>query len=215
VSLVDLFNRALGANGVSAGIVDPEENSREAALCRQWFPFVRDMVMGAAPWPSLKAYSRLALAKTKAGSAWGTSDPAPSFSYAFAQPLGMIRPRHLQSFGRFEWSGGLIHTSEPAPILFYTQKLEDISLWDQDLNTAITYALAAQIAVQATGRSTRLQENMQIAQLRIDDAKVAAANAEHIPYETMPEWFQVRNTGILPIDPFLYPTGALNIGAVG
>jgi hypothetical protein len=76
---------------------------------------------------------------------------------------------------------------------------------------AVTFALAAQIAVQATGRSTRLQENLQIAQLRIDEAASAAANAEHVPFDVLPDWLQARGTGVLALDPFFYPTGSFNI----
>ena len=147
MSLVDLYNRAISINGGAASISSPDENSREAALCRTWFTFIRDMVMGAAPWPSLKAYSRLARVGTRADSGWEPGGPAPAFLYSYAEPAEMLRPLHMQSYNRFAWSGRLIHSSEETPILFYLRRESDLSLWDDDLLIAITYALAAQIQI--------------------------------------------------------------------
>lgn len=211
MSLVSLYNHAISINGAAANIVSPDENSREAALCRTWFTFVRDMVMGAAPWPSLKSYSRLAMVASRSSVEWETGDPAPAFARSFAEPANMLRPRYLQSYNRFEWSNKLIHTDETQPILFFLRREEDISLWDQDLRIAVTYALAAQLSIPLTGRSNRLQENIQIAQLRIDEARSNAANSEHLQESDLPDWLQVRGSDAFLDNRYFYPLTSFNM----
>lgn len=213
-SLVDVWNRALSAAGGEDGIADPAENSREAALCRQWYPFVRDMVQGAAPWPSVTTYARLPrLAERDQTAVWVPGDPTPAFRFSFGTPELMLRPYHLQSYARFHYLAKTISTDEEFPILYYLARVSDPALWDHDLEIAITHMLAAYIAKPLSGRSQNLEENMQIAQMRTEDARALAANSQAQAQETLPDWLQVRGFGNLPVDKFFYPMGHLNLEA--
>lgn len=211
-SLVDIWNRALSAAGGEDGVADPNENSREAALCRQWYPFVRDMVQGAAPWPSVTSYARLArIAERQPEAPWQPADPTPAFRFSFAVPELLLRPYHLQSYARFQFLRRTISTDEEFPILYFLARVTDPAQWDHDLEIAITHTLAAYVSKPLSGRSQTLEENLQIAQLRTEEARAMAANTQSHPQETLPDWLQTRGYGNLPVDKFFYPMGQINL----
>ena len=43
-NVLDVWNAALSAVTGRAAVSDPDERSREAEVCRQWYPLVRDVV---------------------------------------------------------------------------------------------------------------------------------------------------------------------------
>lgn len=210
MALAALWNRALSAIGAEDSVSDPTENSREAATCRKWYPFVRDMIQGAAPWPSVTDYARLALVGT-ADDQWSSGDPTPGFIYRFAAPAGLLRPYYLNSFARFAYTRGHISCNEPAPILYYLRREEDLQMWDLDLEIAVTHMLAAYLAKPLAGKSQIMQEQFELAQFKVEEARAAAANVEMRAVEDLPDWLQVRGYGNSPVDKYFYPLGALNV----
>jgi hypothetical protein len=213
MAVVDVFNRALSACGVELGITDPDENSREAALCRLWYPIVRDNVQSAARWPSLRRYARLALAKERDfDEDWVSSDPAPSFRYRYAAPADLLLPYHLSTYERFEYFSRLISTNEPEAILYYNAKVENPAQWETGLELAVIHTLATYLAIPLTGRSSRLEENAQLAFVRIEEAQTLAANAENDYAETLPDWIQARGYANPTIEKYFYPLRELKLG---
>jgi hypothetical protein len=212
MSLVLLFNRALSAAGVDEGITRPDENSREAALCRTWYDIVRDTVMGAAPWPSLRSYARLALVNERdPAMPWVPGQASPANLNLYQPPSDMLRPYHLQSFAPFRYEGGRISTNEAAPILYYLRRVSDTQQWDIDLLLAVTHGLASYVTGPLTGSSKKIEENYQIAQAKIEDARTFAANLQSEEYEVLPSWMQIRGYGEVGPTKFFYPYAAFNI----
>jgi hypothetical protein len=215
-ALVDIFNRALSACGAEIGITAPDENSREAALCRLWYPAVRDNVLAAAPWPSVRRYARLArLQERNFDAEWQTSDPSPRYRFAFALPSDLLQPYHLNSYRPFEialrGASRTLSADEEHPILYYNMRVEDTSAWEPNLSLAVVHTLATYIAIPLTGRSSRLQENAELAFMMIEDAQTAAANASSEIEETLPDWLQARGYANPMISRYYYPMQTLAV----
>lgn len=211
-SKAELFSLALSACGSDFGVSDPEEQSREAALCRLWYPEVRDQLIAAAPWPSVRAYSRLALLTERDESAlWTPSAPAPHMRFAYSIPADLLHPYYLSTYERFEYLGRRISTNAEQPILFYNRREDDLSKWDQGLKDAIIHALASRIARPLTGRNEIVGQNFELAQLRTQQAQVAAANSQDMQQEELPDWLQVRGSSISSPTKYFHPFTSLNI----
>jgi hypothetical protein len=216
-ALFDIFNRALSACGVESGISDPDENSREAAVCRLWYPVVRDNVLAAAPWPSVRKFTRLALSVERdINSPWQAGNPNPRYRFAYASPSDLLQPYHLQSYLPFSFD--IVGTSrafscnEENPIMHYNARVVDPSLWEPNLALAVVHTLATYISIPITGRDQRLMQNAELAFRMVEQAQTAAANSSDEKEENLPEWFQVRGYGDLPVSRFYYPMQSLSVG---
>lgn len=213
---VTLYNMALSAVGTSS-VAHPQEDSREAEICRLWFPLVRDQILAQANWGSAKAYARLALlAERDEAEDWGVLAPEPGFRFVYSAPSDMIRPRYLSGFGRFVLttrSSGTPHgtvraiaTQQEDAILVYTQRQENMALWDIDLYLAVGYALAAQIAMPLTGKPGVGRFLLEEAQNVIMAARVRSANEDVNEFDTVPDWLRARGySGLSPSARYLYP----------
>src|SRR5690606_39709181 len=85
--LVTLYNLALSVAGITSGVDSPSEASPEAEQCRLWFEPVRNLILRAAFWPSVKGVKRLGLLATRdTDQDWTSSDPFPGWLYAYALP---------------------------------------------------------------------------------------------------------------------------------
>lgn len=215
--LTSVFNRALSAVGTRYMVSDPDEASSEAEICRLWYEEARDQVLRAAPWPSAQSAKRLTLLRERDNDElWTTSDPSPNWQYAYAVPNDMLYPRHLGTYGRFQLATIpadnrlAIMTMEASPVMVYTRKQEDVGLWDVDLRLAITYALAAHIAMPLHGKADRAKLAQIMANELIMTARVNAANANVGSFETVPDWLSARGyAGSGPQGRYLYEYGSL------
>lgn len=220
---VTIYNMALNAVGTRSNVSIPQETSREAEICRRWFGTVRDQVLRAAPWPSCKAFARLALLKQRDEQIpWDLNDPEPGFLFAYASPSDMLGPRFLVNYERFTLSrypaGGMaINCNMPEALLCYTRREENIALWDVQLQMAIVYGLAAYISMPLHGKTSRTNLMIQQANDLIMQARESAANTDVNEVDTIPSWIAVRGyaTPVLDVK-YYYPNGALfNAGAMG
>lgn len=206
--LVDIFNLALSACGSQASISDPDENSREAALCRLWYPETRDTIMASAPWPTVRRYARLARLQEREDD-WIAGNPSPEFRFSYAIPTNMLHPYRMDSWQRFDLgsvaSGRIISSNEEQPILLYNTRVTDTALWESGLRTAVLYGLAVNLAIPLTGRSQRLQENFQIATQQIENAQINAANSSQTQMEHLPDWLEARGYAYGGAEKFVYP----------
>jgi len=220
---VSIYNLALSAVGTRSKVTSPTERSREAEICRLWFGPVRDRVLRAAPWPSTKAWSRLALLKQRDGDAsWVITDPEPGFAYAYSPPADMLAPRYLAGYQRFSLSsypGNLkaIMTDQEGALLCYSKQQTAIQTWDVGLQMAIVYGLSAYIALPLHGKAGRAKAAMDEANNLITTAREEAANTDVGRLETIPSWLAVRGYGAPLSDTrYIYPSGALfNVGELG
>jgi hypothetical protein len=206
--LVDVFNLALSACGSQASISDPDEQSREAALCRLWYPQTRDTIQAAAPWPSVRRHARLARLNEQ-GDLWQSGDPTPEFRFSYAVPSDMLHPYRMASYERFDLGSvpgrRIISSNEEQPILLYNRRTEDPALWESGLRTAMIYGLAVNLAIPLTGRSQRLMENFQMASEQIEAAQINAANSSQTQVEPLPDWLQARGFAFAGASRFVYP----------
>lgn len=209
--LVTIWNQALSAAGGRGTVSSLDERSREADLCRLWYPTVRDMVLKAASWPSANKSVRLALLAERAdGSEWAIGMPEPSYRFAYALPADMLAPRHLASFGRFTrhlvGATPALMCNEAGAILKYTFRQEEVTLWDAGLEAAMIYTLAATIALPLSGKgalSDRLFERANELTLL---ARTEFANESDEFFETPASWIAARGFTTPPVSTkFVYP----------
>lgn len=212
---LDVFNMACHAAGSRDDIAGINETSREAEVCRLWYDKVRDQILRAAYWSSAKAYARLALAKERNDTLqWAVDDPEPGFRYAYTAPNDMLAPRYESGYGRFTTG---VYANQPAiysnteqMILFYTKREENVALWDAQLLMAISYGLAAHIAMPLYGKPSRARNAAEQANSLITEARISNANLENNQIDTIPDWIAARGyAGSAPDVRYYFPFGPM------
>lgn len=94
--VLDVWNAALSAVTGRAAVSNREERSREAEVCRRWYPIVRDAIQEAAWWPGSRRTASLALlAQRGENDYWKEGDPAPEYTHAYALPNDYLRAWYL------------------------------------------------------------------------------------------------------------------------
>lgn len=214
MQLVDVFNMACHSIGARDDIASPEEESREAEVCRLWFGPVRDHVLRAAPWNEAKAFARLAVVAERGDAAWVNGDPEPGFRFAYAVPAGMLRPRYLADYSRFTLgvrnSQRVLMSNTENAILVYTKAEENLNLFDVNLQMALVHALAAFIAMPLHGRPNSAARSEEKANALIIEARVNAANDEMNTLDTIPDWIAARGyAGSITSNRYFYPYGPM------
>src|SRR5690606_2284091 len=216
MSEVEIFNEALSAIGVRSSISLPDEQSREAEVCRLWYPTVRRLVLRAAPWHSARTASRLGLlAERSDNAAWTPDDPEPGYRFAYGQPSDLLHPNWLTTYNRFvqalyKGSQKAIMTNEPDAILIYTKDLTNVSLWDAGLRMAVVQGLASYIAMQLTGKRERSRDAQAQANDIILRARAMDANSQEDQYESIPDWIVARGySQYNPVPRYVFPYGPL------
>lgn len=207
--LVSLYNLALNAVGKRDSLSATTDKDRGAEVCNLWYPIVRDTVLRAAPWPSCRNASRLALLTKREDAVWDEADPDPGFRYAYAAPSDMLYPRHLSRFERFIVSRGRIVTNVPQAVLVYTYREELVQRWEPSLQMAVVYGLAANIVMPLTGKISRAQGLIEQANALIIGARVEAANEGNDNYETVPDWIRARGYANPGDNRYYHPFGQL------
>lgn len=212
--IVSIFNLALNAVGARSNLSATTERDRGAEVCRLWYPVIRDQVLAAAPWPSCKSFKRLALLAKKAEGTWQSTDPEPGYTHVFSAPADMLHPRYQADFSRFTVSAHLgdkkvINSNHADPILVYTRRNELVGSWENELQMAIAYGLAANIVMPLTGKPQRAQALVQQANDLILTARIAAANEDNEPFETIPDWISARGYCVPVSTRYYFPMGSL------
>ena len=105
---VTIWNLALGHLGDAANVVSPDERSRQAELCRRYYPLVRRSLLEMHDWSFASRRAFLALA---------AANPSTSWAYAYQRPEGAIRilevGREVQ--GRAPWAAASTQQLSPVP----------------------------------------------------------------------------------------------------
>lgn len=212
---VSIYNVALNAIGARSNLSSTTENSRDAEVCRLWYPIIRDQILCAAPWPSCEASKRLALLSERDLSAdWVSTDPSPGYKYKYSCPSDMLRPRYLADFSPFRisaHSGSVraLNTNRDEAVLTYTQRNYTVAGWESPLQMAVAYGLAANIAMPLTGKAQRANFLIQQANDLINTARLEAANQIFEPIETVPDWISARGYSNPTNVVYSYPVGSL------
>ncbi len=139
---------SLGAQSLNS-LDDLSDRARAAA---NLFPQIRDSLLRAHPWNC--AIKRVVLSPDV--------DPPP-FGYArqFSLPGDWLRTlsigQSVDDRPDYETEGGKILTDESVVYLRYVFRNENPSTWDAQLDHAMTVAMAAVLALPATGNETMAQ----------------------------------------------------------
>lgn len=195
---VSVYNLALNEVGARSNLSSTAEKDRGAEVCRLWYPVVRDQVLAGAPWASCKRSKRLAVLAQATDSVWSELEPDPGYSFAYDCPADMLTPRYFDSFAPFTlstWSDEnlpAIMSNAPQAILTYTWRNQLIERWETQLQLAVVYALAANICIPLSGKTTRAQQLLQQANNLLLTAQVTSANSDQAQYTSIPDWLQIR-----------------------
>lgn len=213
-SEVQVYNLALNAVGERSNISSPTEQSRPAEVCRLWYSAVRDQVLAAAPWPEATKIANLGLlGEADDETAWLETEPRTGYSYVYALPSDALRPRYMSDFSRFLFANynnqRALHSNTENAILAYTSRLENIALWDSELQMAIVYGLAANICMPLSGKPSRAKALADRANELITVARVNAANANNERYESIPDWIAARGFNSTSTPRYFHPYGSL------
>lgn len=213
--LVTLYNLALSAVGTRSRISSPDEESREAQLCRQWYPMVRDVTLRAAHWSSCRHVNTLSLdAQATEGTDWAEGDPEPPWLFRYNLPNDFLYPRWLSSYENFELTQHdnviKLLTNTEEPILIYTKRQTIVSVWDVDLYNAVVMALAGSIAMPLHGKPDRARNALEEANMAITRARVQHANANMVTQDSVPDWLAQRGVNqYSAYSQFIYQYGPL------
>ena len=215
-----LYNQALSAVGADTLVSGLSENSREREICDVFYETVRDNVLKAARWSGLRTVSRLALiAERDQDEDWVDTDPDPDWQFIYSAPADMLYPWYMSDYSRFSLtsrnSAWAINSTMEDALFLYTRKEENPALWGSDVYEAIAIALAAAIARPLTGKRSLAGDNLQIANMKIEAARVAQANEDNLPQESMPDWLIARGVTGSPAGTsrYIYPYGPLLTGS--
>lgn len=213
---VGLYNLALSLTGAKAKVATTTEASREAEACYLWYSDVRDLVLNAAPWDSIKSVRKLELvAERDTEEDWEDYDPPEGMTYAYALPSDYLRARYLSTFERFTLGQDhsnvkRLFTNVENAVLVYSRTQTSITLWEQPLKMAIVHGLAAYIARPLTGKADLATNLLQAANDILSAAKTEMANSGEMQFESIPDWIAARGySGSAPSTRFIFPSGSL------
>lgn len=219
-TLVALFNQALSAVGNAADVVDPEQKTKSANMCRLWYDVARRKVFGAYYWPGLRATQRLSLVSRRdSDEAWEDGDPDPMYGFAYALPVDCIRPRFLSTYERFtlgQISGQqVVFSNADRAILSYTKDFPNPGLWEPDLYEAVLYALAAALNTASNGKVAVTNNFDSKVRELIEISATRSANSEDETYvDSRPSFYAGAGYALNnPSTGFLYPVMPYRVGA--
>lgn len=213
--LVGLYNLALSACGTRSLVSVPGEASRESEICDLHYPVVRDIVMSAAHWTSLKAAVSLPLlASRDQNSQFASGDPLPNWLYAYGLPPDYLHPRYINAWSRFEIgihnNAKALFANDSVVVLTYTRRVDVLQLLEPNLYHAIAYALASAISLALHGKVSRAKLNIEMANKHIVEARATDANKDYKMFESIPPWLAARGvTQPGMFSEFIYPHGPL------
>lgn len=215
MSVLEIWNRALGAINARGRLTSLTDRTPEQEVCLQWYSLVRDTIQTAAWWPACKALANLAELSEANDEAWVDGQPEPGYYYAFALPADYLYPWHLTDYTRFSLSFSptrdrvIISTLVENPILVYARRNDNPVQWTPGQVEATVHALAAKIAPALTGKESIVQRNFQQAKLFVEEEQAKAANSiEPDPRPAVP-WLAARGVQSFSQARFFYPFGSL------
>lgn len=170
VSEISICNMALAHCGVTLFIESVSESSQQSDLCNLFYVPVRDKVLQAIPWPFARQHVTLA----------DVGNPPTNWGYRYAYPTGCLKIRDIvQGGGNLEFYPGerlglsgrvpyqialaadgnsrTICTNAENAEVEYTARVADVTLFPQSFINALTWALAAEIAIPLTTDMNRAQ----------------------------------------------------------
>jgi hypothetical protein len=145
----------IGANALRMLGDDPitslTDDSDRARLVNALLPEARRETLAAHPW---NCSTRRAV--------WVRSEDEPAWGYAYQYPLASdaLRVFEVEGEETYPWKreGRYIVTDNPTCKVRYAIDVEDPNEWDANVTKAITYLLAAKLALPVTGKSSLMDK---------------------------------------------------------
>jgi hypothetical protein len=157
----ELCNVALGRIGHRQFIDSLNEAVAAAEACAVSYPFSRDLVLAAFPWPFATRRARLAEVADQARSGWG---------YVYALPVDLIAVRYLYNAANIGvlatadkrtpyalegspmdpaagYGRRVLLTDQAGAELLYTARVETVALYPPAFQDALAWHLASELAL--------------------------------------------------------------------
>ena len=175
-SKIDIFNMALGHIGVSSTVADELERSPERVACSRYWDTCRDALLTykSMPWSFANSLELLALVAGDPPAGWGFRYRYPNDCInAIDIYAESVRTTPVELRNKFdvayEASGRVILCDIPQATLRYTKRIPEAERWPAAFVEAMSYRLAAMIAMplkkDAGLLSNMLQLSDQFAQM--------------------------------------------------
>jgi hypothetical protein len=145
-SEVEIYNLALGHVGNSTVIVDADEQSNEANLCRRFYATARDIVLRKYPWSFCTSVFTLGLIEEDPTEEWAYSYKYPANALLIRKLLSGVRKDNPGSFIKYVVARGstgrVIYTDLEDAQAEITWAETDTGRFPIDFTLAISYRLA-------------------------------------------------------------------------
>ena len=179
-SVVQICNAALTRIGQSKLIDSLAERSVAGEMCTLHYEACRDEVLRDFDWPF--AETRVVLASI------GT--PPGNWAYLYRMPTDCLKARFIAVPGTeyptseqripfktvYASGGQAIATIQPDAELVYTVKVDDASYYDPLFSSALSWRLAAELAMPMTAKPENYQAALQNYMMAVSRAQAVAFN---------------------------------------
>lgn len=199
-SVINIFNIALARIGNSRTMNSLTEKTKEAYTCNLFYGPVRDAVLADNDWNF--AMSRVLLADL--------GDPAPGWLFRYQYPTDCARISAILPRGYFgphhslrhkpifevgsneDGTSRVIHTNEPQAMLLYVRSITDPMMFDALFADALSWRLAAEIAMPISSNASLGQQAMANYQQVLAAAMQRSLDESHEPEQPMSDLASVR-----------------------
>jgi len=194
-SEVDICNLALSHVGASATISSLTEQSEEAFHCNLLYADIRDSVLISHPWN----FSTRHIALSDVGS------PPDTWAYRYSYPNSCLYAREILQTDKtadpikFEialadaYNAKVILTDQETASLIYTYKVTNTLVFSPMFINAISWRLAAEIAMPLTRDEKRMDMAFQMFNRAISEAKTFNSNESYSDINREAEWITGRS----------------------
>lgn len=194
-SKVKICNMALSKLGARNKIEDIEQATAEAEACNMWYDLALETTLEAFDW---------SFAKKRAVLATSPFDPPEGvWAFRYTWPVDCVAPRTLEhpqyNMGNnYSYSNAYLYLEEPDSVPFtvelgdtetktilcnledavlvYTSRVENPVVYTVSFVDALTFALASNMALQLTGKTTLAEKHMMYFERSIKKASAREAN---------------------------------------
>lgn len=194
---IAIFNKALSHLGSAASIEHASARSNEARLYNKWYDTTRRGVLEALDWGFARRRQTLA--------EHSDDPPEDIWEYRYQLPSDCLAVRYLEQpaghnaddppFDLIESEDGetvTLVTDEEDAVLVYTRDVEAVNLFTPLFVNAMTFAMAANMAMEVTGKMVIKREMQAEAQRALITAAASSANQRREREPRDADWIRAR-----------------------
>lgn len=187
---VEICNAALAKIGQTALISSLDDPSEAARCCKASFDLERDRLLAEFDWPFARRWAPLSL----------LTSSFPGWNGLYSLPTDCLAPRLISGATTdspadqipFSLVADGLVTDQPAPILVYTAKVVDPSAFSALFRSALTYRMAAELALSLARDDKKALTMGQYSIAEVSRAKAAAANEQRGRPRPEAPWIAAR-----------------------